>query len=194
MVEHDKKTQVSPSQRVETTDKKQRLERYNAIVDTAELGDIFLQTCVFDIQPEYFLARSLGKSGEGPKPKFRIYSSTEGVTFVSADGVVGANFIWQVKTKVGRKQLLKLRCVYVCYYSGLEGQDEEAAIAFLKRVGRFATYSYFRSYVSQISWASGADLPMLPVLRESKRRPKSEPKSQEAETKPEVAAKQAAEF
>ncbi len=46
----------------------------------------------------------------------------------------------------------------------MEVTSDEAVLVFVERVGKFATYPYFRAHCSQLSWESGADLPILPVI------------------------------
>ena len=174
MAKQSKRTQRTSARKVETKGKKSTLEKYDAVVSNAELGDLFLQSSEFEMRPDYYSARNLTDSKEGHAINLSVEFSADDIFFDSEDGVVGGNFIWILRAKVGRKQLLKLKCVYVCFYTGLEGKNEGAAIAFLKRVGRFATYPYFRTFTSQISWCSGADLPILPLMKEGKTRARSE--------------------
>lgn len=167
-----KRTKVQAKQKFD-------IEKYNAVVDAAELADVSLISCDFHIQPEYFEQKALQKDGAG-KLKYSFGGTLGGFQFHSEEGLVGGEYAWNLTARAGRKHLAKLRCVYICYYTGLEGHDEAAAIAFLKRVGRFATFPYFRAFTSQISWNSGADLPILPVVREPKRpraveKPRNEP-------------------
>lgn len=158
---------------------KSHIDKYSDVVDAAELADVSLVACEFKIQPEYYEHKGLQRKGSR-KLKFAYGCSLGGLQFDPKFGMVGSEFAWSLTAKAGRKHLAKLRCVYICYYTGLEGRDEAAALAFLKRVGRFATYPYFRAFASQFSWGSGADFPLLPVIREPKRpravtKPKKEP-------------------
>lgn len=61
---------------------------------------------------------------------------------------------------------------YFLAYDGLHGTDSSAVEAFVGRVGPFTTFPYFRAFASQTSWASGAELPILPVLREERHPPR----------------------
>ena len=55
---------------------------------------------------------------------------------------------------------------YMIVYKTSRNVEKEYAIAFLKNVGRFATFPYFRSLASHYSSASAADFPILPVLKQ----------------------------
>ncbi len=155
-----KRTKVQGRQKFDT-------DKYSDVVGAAELADVSLVACDFKIQPEYYEHKGLQKKGSG-KLKFAFGCSCGGFYFDPKLGLVGGEFAWSLTAKAGRKHLAKLRCVYICYYTGLEGRDKAAALAFLKRVGRFATYPYFRALASQFSWGSEADFPLLPVIREPK--------------------------
>ena len=146
---------------------KSRLEpqRYNEVVRDAELGTITLVRCQFEIKADYF-ASKLRNRKNGHGLKFSYSNEVEDIDFDSEEGVLGANFVWNLTVRAGNKVVVKLVADYVCFYSNVKGADRVAAAAYLKRVGRFATFPYFRALASQMSWASEADLPVLPVLRE----------------------------
>ena len=141
--------------------------KYNAVVEAAKLGRIILGECKFDLKTDYFKFRRLGKD-DAKCLKFSYDGDVTDLHFDPEQNAVGANFGWRLVVKSGRTHVLKLYCSYMCFYTGLKDQDEAAAKAFAERVGKFATYPYFRAFASQISWASDTDLPLLPVLREIK--------------------------
>lgn len=166
----DKK--VAARKKARTVAKKQRpvqkpldIDKYNEVVASAELGDISLVNANFSLDTEYFAKRSEAEEGEG-SIEFLKNLKIQELTYEEKEGFVGASFNWSLEVKSKRKQLLKLDCEYICYYTNVPGMDREVVEVFMKRVGRFATYPYFRSLASQMSWASGTDLPLLPVLKE----------------------------
>lgn len=164
-----KKTSASRKTQVNDGDKNVfDPKAYNAVVKVAELGQIVLTECKFNITADYFKHRKLGKS-DRKGLKYSYGCNVNGLDFSPEQDAVGANFDWTLLAKSGRINVLKLYCSYVCFYSGVKDANEAAAKAFAERVGKFATYPYFRAFASQISWASDADLPILSVLRESKR-------------------------
>jgi hypothetical protein len=81
-------------------------------------------------------------------------------------GLLMCQMNWSLSAKKSRSTLLKLTAQYIIYYSGVPNVDDKYRTEFMQRVGKFATYPYFRNLVSQISWASSAELPILPVLKQ----------------------------
>lgn len=132
-------------------------ELYNAVVRSAKLNKITLRSSHFDIDVAYF---------QTPEEKHKLgYDDKwKGFSFNPDSGIAGGTIQWSVDVQTGRKKAVKVRTSYVVIYDGLEGHKEHAVRAFIERVGRVATYSYFRSHMAQLSWESGADLPVMPVL------------------------------
>ncbi|MBL3608234.1 hypothetical protein [Rhodovulum sulfidophilum] len=81
-------------------------------------------------------------------------------------GVASGCFTWGAEVKYKRKKSLKLSAKYLVRYSELEGCDENHIFAFFTKVGRFATYPYFRALFSNLTSESGLILPPLPALNE----------------------------
>lgn len=161
-----KKTQrVSRTKSAKKPEKtnKERIDEYNKIVDSAELGDINLLNCALKVDPEFLLTQDDNTSPDMPRDCEIGY---EKEFYDSDSGLAGAIFKWNIKVKKKRKIVFRLTCDYFCFYRGLEGVDPVVAQAFVRRVGKFATYPYLRSLTSQLAWESGAKLPRLPVLRE----------------------------
>ena len=61
--------------------------------------------------------------------------------------------------------LLDITCSYFVVYSIDADLNEHAVHDFVKRVGQFATFPYFRAMVAHYNWEAGAELPTLPVLK-----------------------------
>lgn len=162
--------QTSRKPRRKGSDKKVGyVEKYDAVVANAELANIMLVASKFDIQPGYFQFRDL-PDNDSRKAQFTFDWKIHDVGFYPDTGLLGANFDWIVIIKQGKKHLFKLSCSYLCFYTGLEGHDKKAAKAFIERVGLFAAYPYFRNHVSHISWAANARLPLMPMLREVRKK------------------------
>jgi hypothetical protein len=132
--------------------------RYNAVVAAATLAAVLLTELEFKHEPvaDTTAKRDLHFGGE-----------IVAVTFEPATGTATGMFQWWVEARHGAAVSLRLTAKYVVQYAGLVGQDEDAAKAFVAKVGRFASYPYFRALASQINWEAGANLPPMPVLRES---------------------------
>ncbi len=71
---------------------------------------------------------------------------------------------WSLTAERGDKTVVGTEANYLIFYSGLEECNEAAVKRFLSRVSRFAVYPYFRAHVSQLSWESSANLPLLPTI------------------------------
>jgi hypothetical protein len=137
---------------------------YNQAVASAALENIALVKLGFDIQPGYF--------GENRALNFAL-AAKPAVTHDATSGMASAIFHWRVEAEQAGKAVLSLDAHFVVLMSGLVGVSHEAVEAFARRFGVFASFPYFRSLVSELSWISGANLPILPIFKESERQPSS---------------------
>lgn len=146
--------------------KKQReaaIAAYNEVVANAELADISLISLNFFVKPEYYSAMS--GDAEGRKVKLE-FGDNFGAFFYKEDAaMLGGQFEWSIDANFGRKKLLNIKAEFLIAYRNVPNVGQSHMEAFVKRVGKFATYPYFRALVSQISWGSRVDLPVLPVLK-----------------------------
>lgn len=133
-------------------------EEYSDAVGAAEMVSIRLIKSDFVVEPE-----GLGHDKSAWK---RAYDCQ--VKNVSFDrtrrlltGIVSAD----ATCKLGRKRLISLKSSYLLVYS-VEGEPTEAAAEiFVKRVGAFAAYPYFRAHFSDACSQAGITLPPLPILK-----------------------------
>jgi len=134
-------------------------ELYSQVTVAARLRDIKLIKSEYSIKPEVFEAlddlENMGFFGE-----------PTGFFFSDDEGVLLGNYQWTCEIKLGRKKVLKFVCEYMIAYSGLNGFEEEYVRFYFEKVGRFATYPYFRSDFSHHVSSSGILLPPLPSLNE----------------------------
>lgn len=135
---------------------------YNNLVKQAQLASISLVKNKFEVVPEYFDGDD--RDGSEPKNAFSFDHEWKGTAYHSNNGLVSGVIIWSLSVKQGEKTVLGIQCHYLVIYDNLKDQDSATATFFLERVGHIATYPYFRSLVSQLSWESGANLPLLPVI------------------------------
>lgn len=145
-------------------DELQRPERlptneYNKIVEAAELEEIKLVKSSFFIVPEYF-------SEEIQERRvFSIDRKVNEPSYLASSGQLIAGFDYAVEVKLDEKYLLKCEASYIVVFL-VEGDfDEDALKYYARRTGRSASYPYFRQYAATQSWASGADLPLMPFLK-----------------------------
>lgn len=134
-------------------------ETYSQAVDSAELRNIRLLKSSFAMEPE---GLSINRTN------WRLAYRCEVVT-VSFDaerkvvsGLVDAEASW----KAGRKRLFFVKASYVVAYDLRGTPGEEAATRFVRRVGRFAVYPYFRAHFSGLTAQAGVNIPPLPVMKE----------------------------
>jgi hypothetical protein len=132
---------------------------YKDLTIAASLRDIRLISCDYSIKPEVFEAlEDLENMG--------FFGAPSGFHFDGDTGILVGHYRWTAEVKLGRKKVLKLVSEYLIAYTGLSGFNERYARFYFEKVGRFATYPYFRSDFSYHSSSSGLMLPPLPSLNE----------------------------
>jgi hypothetical protein len=132
---------------------------YKELTIAAQLRDIRLTNCEYAIKPEVFEALE-------DLENMVFFGEPSGFHFDGETGLMVGNYRWTAEVKLGRKKVLKLVSEYLIAYTGLSGFDEDYVRFYFEKVGRFATYPYFRSNFSYHSSASGIMLPPLPSLNE----------------------------
>ena len=135
------------------------VEDYNKVARAAKLRRIMLLRSNFAVQLDYFAV--MDKEG-APKPTYGGNFANQ--TFDVKAGRASCEWTWTISARQNRRRLLSIEVTYLIVYAGLEGCIEEAVVRYLRRVGRFASYPYFRAHVSQLNWESGANLPILPTI------------------------------
>ncbi|MGX5850833.1 hypothetical protein ACWGTO_27520 [Mesorhizobium sp. PL10] len=138
-------------------------EDYDAVVASAQLGDIKMIRLKFDIKPKFFQVMVL--ENPEPVPSSQFDHRFENLSYNPDEGFLGGQIFWSARMMQGRSKLFSIDALYVITYEEVARVEEVHAFAFLKRVGRFATYPYYRALVSRLSAESGLNLPPLPVLK-----------------------------
>jgi hypothetical protein len=146
-----------------SAEKERARDEYNAVVASAQLGDIKMIRLKFDIKPKFF--QVIVQDDPTPTPSSQFDSKFENLSYNPDDGFLGAQIFWSARMMQGRSKLFSIDALYVITYEDVAKVGEEHAFAFIKRVGKFATYPYYRALVSRISAESGLNLPPLPVLK-----------------------------
>lgn len=140
------------------------VQEYNNLVHEAELTDIRLVDLKFNAKPAYFAA--LRGENEGGKALVRAFDGKMSDIFYDKElSTLGGQFDWVTEVKVGGKKLLKVEARYLVVYGNVPSAPEKTRERYIQRVGKFATYPYYRALVSQISWESKTELPVMPVLK-----------------------------
>ena len=155
---------MNTNDKAQEADKKARVE-YNRAVRSASLQDIRLIASSFTIEAKYFEVVEDAQTDEETLT-LSYGSELSQVSYDEDSGVLFGQFDWNATAEKDENQVLNIRAAYLVVYDCDEELDEEAAETFVARVGRFATFPYFRTLVGFYSTASSTGLPILPVLKE----------------------------
>ncbi|MBB4067159.1 hypothetical protein [Gellertiella hungarica] len=164
----------------------ERVEKYNAVVRAAELLHVRLIDLNFDVQPELYVTAPEDRDlGYIIKVMSAHYDEESGLAACFVDAEVTAHKAIQKSDLDASPEeeqrvdgnhesgddeeadpLVIAKARYSVAYGIEEKCDEEAVKMFLRRVGEFTCYPYFRSLVAQLDWAADTSLPPLPVHKE----------------------------
>ena len=137
-------------------------EEYNKVARAAKLEGLVLIGSSFEAKakPNFLSERKPDDSNV----KYTFNSKASDFAFDDADGVAKCAWMWTLAAIIDEEESISITATYHVFYSNLVDCDLDAITRFMKRVGRFATYPYFRAHVSQISWESSTNLPLLPTI------------------------------
>ena len=132
---------------------------------SAELLDIRLLSSSFVVEEAFF------EDKEGEAEADRQFACAYGcelphMSYESEEGGLLGQFEWKANVTRDDTEVLTISGTYLIAYQCDQGLDEQATTRFVDRVGRFATFPYFRALVGFYSTASSIDIPILPVLKE----------------------------
>ena len=130
---------------------------YNNLVSRAHLRTIRLTSSKFELKPE-----ALGLDPDGWRNG--ISAALAHSFLESESGSLYGIFAFEVVSRQGRKRVLGINATYLINYR-VEGDcDNNACELFLERVGKIATYPYFRSLVATLTSQAGLLMPPLPIM------------------------------
>lgn len=152
---------MSPNGKKSDNKKSDLIAEYDLIVERANLLDIRMNGLDFNIVPDYYQF----EKNNFDNVKFTFEGSFNHINFNRESGILFGEIEWTCKAKNKNRNLLKINATYLIVYIDIPSVSDDPAEGFLKKVGRFATYPYFRSTVSQLSWSSEANIPIMPVLK-----------------------------
>jgi hypothetical protein len=135
------------------------ISKYNDVVSNAELVDIKLTSSSFRVEAEYFV-------GSDADRKLEVLGSPSWTQHDTEQRIVVGGFDWKVTCRCSRKVVLSIKASYLVAYELKAPSEEKYADRFVRNVGKFAVYPYFRNLVAQYSAAASAELPLLPVLKQ----------------------------
>jgi len=139
------------------------VDDYNAAAGSAQLGYIVLLKSEFSVESE-LVALSLSGDAQDASPSFT--GQIADFSFDAEEGVAQGVFQWDASVKLDRKTVLKLKTSYVVVYSEMKTKNAAAVFHFVRRVGRYASFPYFRQHASHCFASANLSLPVLPVLKD----------------------------
>ncbi len=71
--------------------------------------------------------------------------------------------------KLGSRKIVSVKASYMVAYDIQGDVEPDAAEQFVKRVGTFAVYPYFRAHFAELTSQAGVSLGPLPVMKEGRR-------------------------
>lgn len=140
--------------------------KYRAILAGAELADVKMTALTFKTDTSYYAAQT---SNDPANPFHREISFGPGdLVYDGKEGMVVGFFNASLTMELRKKKVFSLSAEYVVAYKlAEEARHEAEAKAYVAQVGKLAAYPYFRQTASSVANMAGADLPVLPVMRES---------------------------
>lgn len=130
---------------------------YNALVAKARLRAITLAGSKFDLKQE-------SASADRKAWRYDIADYLADCSFDAEGGLLHGLFSYQVRCLQGRRKLMSLEAFYRVTYTVSGETDAQSCELFMRKVGRFAAYPYFRSLFAALSSQSNIVLPPLPVI------------------------------
>lgn len=132
-------------------------EAYNAVVETAHLLDVKLISSEFTVKAPFFVE-------DKDDLKF-VFGCDSGTKHYHSDGrrLIGM-FHVEAGAKKSRRFLLKAKATYLIAFLVDGDPEEEAALAYVERVGAFGCWPYFRAHFATLCAGAGAEAPPLPIM------------------------------
>lgn len=137
-------------------------EPFNDLVAHAKLQGLRLTGSRFDIKPH-----ALGEGRE--RWAYRISDALQEWHLDCDALVLRGLYEYSAACVEGRRRPVTLTATYLATYRLSKSCDEDAALAYLQRIGRFSCYPYFRALFGILTEQSGLQLPPLPVMAEQPR-------------------------
>jgi hypothetical protein len=128
----------------------------------ATLLDVALVASSFRIEPEYF--DTLEGPDGSPSHELSLHVLVDPPRFDPAAGMAVAAFEWVISARDGTSELFQVSATYAVSFGDLTDAERGGVVELVEREGAFASFPYFRAFAAQIGWASGAELPPLPIL------------------------------
>lgn len=138
---------------------------YGKVVNSAELNEIVLLSSSFNADRDYLRSQASEEDG-GIGLNFHYGADIPEIDHDPKEGQFTGRFDWFARAEHEDHTAIDIRGSYAIVYASEAELDTEAVRLFVLRVGRFATFPYFRQLVSFYGDAGSLELPILPVLTE----------------------------
>lgn len=135
---------------------------FNEVVASAKLLGLRLTGSSFDIKPDAL-------NDEREKWTYNINTALDDWHLDCETRTLHGRFSYKVACTEGRRKPITVGATYLATYKLSRECQEESAVAYLNRVGRFSAYPYFRALFAVLTEQSGLLLPPLPVMQEPPR-------------------------
>lgn len=132
-------------------------DEYNNVVGEAELTTINLLESNFFLSPNFFEAQD--------KVEILIKEDCLEVSYEEEKPIAFGRFRWTLRQTEEDKEFLHFSATYLVVYHVGANRNVDAVGEFLRRSGFMAAYPYYRALTAQISWSSGANLPVMPLRK-----------------------------
>lgn len=132
-------------------------DAYNQVVSHATLQGIRLIHSKFDVKP-----RAL--STDRSKWAYSLSDDLGGSDCNDGELLLRGDFTYNAACIAGRSKLVTAEARYLATFKLSSSCDAEAGEDFLRTVGRFACYPYFRALFAAMTDQCGLLLPPLPVI------------------------------
>lgn len=159
MPEEDKKKKIAPQEYL-SAEKKAEIAAYNKVARNAQLRGIVLFESNFFMLPQY----AIEVAKEDTKQELSFDSKYRELDVDIEGGGATCEWTWHVAAVLKRKKNLFIQAKYVLFYDGISECDKESISMFMRKVGKFASYPYFRAHVHHVSGEANASLPILPTI------------------------------
>lgn len=130
---------------------------YNELVSRAHLRSIRLTGSKFDLKPEGILL-------DPDAWRNNIATGLADAFIEPESGSLYGIFSFEVVCRQSRKKVLTVSATYLTNYRIEGGSDETAYMLFLERVGKIATYPYFRALFATLTSQAGLLMQPLPIM------------------------------
>jgi hypothetical protein len=135
---------------------------YNELVAHARLQGLRLTGSKFDLRPHALV-------DDRDRWAYRITDALGDWHLDREELLLRGQYAYTAECVEGRRKPVSLSATYLATYRLSATCEDDAAHAFLQRVGRFSCYPYFRALFGILTEQSGLQLPPLPVMSEQPR-------------------------